>query len=330
MRGSKILGLGHHVPARVVTNDELATFLNTTDEWIQKRTGIRERRWVVGDVGPSELAVPACEQALAEAGVDKRDIDLIVFATLSPDVFFPGSGCLLQDRMEMNGVPALDIRNQCTGFLYGLQIADAHIRAGLAEKVLVVGAEVHSSGLEMADRGRDVTVIFGDGAGAAVIGVSDDEHRILGHELHADGAHVEILKIEAPASRRNPRLTHEMLSEGLHFPHMHGRAVFKMAVSLLPEVILSILESHDVRLDELDLLVPHQANLRINEAVARRLELDPAKVFNNIQHYGNTTAASIPIALHEAVQQGRVQDGDLVCLAALGAGMTWGATLLRW
>ncbi|HJN72856.1 MAG TPA: beta-ketoacyl-ACP synthase III [Myxococcota bacterium] len=330
MLGSRILGLGHHVPDRVVTNDDLAVFLSTTDEWIQKRTGIVERRWVEGDVGPAELAVPAVEEALAEAGLPCSEVDLIIFATLSPDVFFPGSGCLLQDRLGLNGVPALDIRTQCTGFLYGLQIADAHIRSGLARHVLVVGSEVHSSGLEMSDRGRDVTVIFGDGAGAAVVGPTDGDRRILGHELHADGAYVEILKLEAPASRRNPRLTHEMLSEGLHFPHMEGRAVFKMAVRLLPEVILSLLETHEVRLDELDLLVPHQANLRINEAVCRRMELDPARVFHNIQRYGNTTAASIPIALHEAVQQGRVRDGDLVCLAALGAGMTWGATLLRW
>jgi len=330
MPGARILGLGHHVPERVVTNDELAGFLSTTDEWIQKRTGIRERHWVTGDVGPSELAVPAAEQALAEAGLDRSDIDLIVFATLSPDVFFPGSGCLMQHAMGMNGTPALDIRTQCTGFLYGLQIADAHIRAGLAKHVLVVGSEVHSSGLEMADRGRDVTVIFGDGAGAAVVGPATDERRILGHELHADGEHVEILKLEAPASRRNPRLTHEMLAEGLHFPHMHGRAVFKLAVQLLPEVILSVLEAHDLTLDQLDLLVPHQANLRINESVAKRLELAPERVFNNIERYGNTTAASIPIALHEAVQAGRVKRGDLVCLAALGAGMTWGATLIRW
>ena len=330
MRASRILGLGHHVPDRVVTNDDLAPFLTTTAGWIQKRTGIQQRRWVEGDVGPAELAVPAAEQALAEAGLEKSEVDLIVFATLSPDVFFPGSGCLMQHAMGMNGTPALDIRTQCTGFLYGLQIADAHIRSGLAEHVLVVGSEVHSSGLEMADRGRDVTVIFGDGAGAAVVGPTTDERRILGHELHADGEHVEILKLEAPASRRNPRLTHEMLSEGLHFPHMHGRAVFKLAVSLLPEVILSVLEKHDLRLDELDLLVPHQANLRINEAVARRLELDADKVFNNIQRYGNTTAASIPLALHEAVLAGRVKEGDLVCLAALGAGMTWGATLIRW
>lgn len=330
MRGSRIMGLGHFVPSRVVTNAELATILTTSDEWIQQRTGIKERRWVDGDVGASELAEPAARQAIKNAGLEVSDIDLIVFATLSPDVFFPGSSCLLQDRLGLNGCAALDIRTQCTGFLYALSIADAHIRSGLAEHVLVVGAEVHSSGLDMSDRGRDVTVIFGDGAGAAVVGPSDGTSRILGHKLHADGKHAEILKIEAPASRRNPRITHEMISQGLHYPHMQGRAVFKLAVSLVPKVIIELLEEHDLKIDQVDLLVPHQANQRINEMVARRLEIDPERVYNNIERFGNTTAASIPIALHEAVLRQKVKPGGLVCLAALGAGMTWGATLIRW
>lgn len=330
MRGSRIMGLGHFVPSRVVTNDDLAKILTTTDEWIQQRTGIKERRWVEGDVGASELAEPAARQAIKNAGLQVEDIDLIVFATLSPDIFFPGSSCLLQDRLGLNGCAALDIRTQCTGFLYGLSVADAHIRAGLAEHVLVVGAEVHSSGLDMSDRGRDVTVIFGDGAGAAVVGPTDGASRILGHKLHADGKHAEILKIEAPASRKNPRITHEMLSQGLHYPHMQGRAVFKLAVSLVPKVIVELLEQHDLTIDELDLLVPHQANQRINEMVARQLHIDPDRVYNNIERFGNTTAASIPIALHEAVQRQKIKPGGLVCLAALGAGMTWGATLIRW
>lgn len=330
MRGARILGMGHYVPERVVTNDDLSTFLTTNDEWIVQRTGIRERRWVEGDVGATDLAEPAARQALAEAGLEPSDIDLVIFATLSPDLNFPGSSCLLQDRLGMNGNATLDIRNQCTGFVYGLSIADAYIRCGLANHVLVVGSEVHSSGLEMNDRGRDVTVIFGDGAGAAVVGPSDDAHRILDHRLHADGAHAEILKVEVPASRLNPRVTPEMLAEGRHFPYMEGRRVFKLAVELLPRVINELLDANSLSLSDVDLLVPHQANLRINQMVARRLGLREDQVFNNIQKYGNTTAASIPIALHEAAQAGRVKSGDLVVLAALGAGMTWGASLIRW
>ena len=330
MRGARILGMGHHVPERVVTNDDLSQWLTTSDEWIEQRTGIKERRWVEGDVGATDLAEPAARQALAEAGVDPRDVDLILFATLSPDLCFPGSSCLLQHRLGNNGKATMDIRNQCTGFVYGLATADAYVRAGLADTVLVVGSEVHSTGLELADRGRDVTVIFGDGAGAAVVGVSDDEHRILDSVLRADGAHAEILMTEAPASRVNPRLTAQMLEDGLHFPHMEGRKVFKLAVELLPKVILELLDRNGLSLSDVDLLVPHQANLRINQMVARRLELREDQVFNNIQRYGNTTAASIPIALHEACQAGRVKSGDLVVLAALGAGMTWGANLIRW
>jgi len=330
VRGARILGMGHYVPERVVTNDDLSTFLTTNDEWIVQRTGIRERRWVEGDVGATDLAEPAARQALAEAGLEPSDIDLVIFATLSPDLNFPGSSCLLQDRLGMNGNATLDIRNQCTGFVYGLSIADAYIRCGLANHVLVVGSEVHSSGLEMNDRGRDVTVIFGDGAGAAVVGPSDDDHRILDHRLHADGAHAEILKVEVPASRLNPRVTPEMLAEGRHFPYMEGRRVFKLAVELLPRVINELLDANSLSLSDVDLLVPHQANLRINQMVARRLGLREDQVFNNIQKYGNTTAASIPIALHEAAQAGRVKSGDLVVLAALGAGMTWGASLIRW
>lgn len=327
---SRITGMGHHLPDRVVTNDELSRWMETSDEWIVQRTGIRERRWVEGDVGASELAEPASRQALAEAGLTPVDLDLILFATLSPDLFFPGSACLLQARLGIPGVPAMDIRNQCTGFLYGLATADAFVRAGMARNVLVVGAEVHSSGLDVSTRGRDVAVLFGDGAGAAVVSATDGPSRILGSELHADGRQAEILMVEAPASRLNPRITHQMLDEGRHFPKMDGRSVFKHAVERLPEVIRSILARHGAALDDVALLVPHQANLRINEMVVRQLGFPADRVVNNIQKYGNTTAASIPIALHEAVQAGRVRTGDLVLLAGFGAGLTWGATLVRW
>lgn len=329
-RGSRIAGMGHYVPERVVTNDDLRQWMDTTDEWIVQRTGIRERRWVEGDVGAAELGERAAREALAEAGLTPGDIDLILFATLSPDLNFPGSACLLQDRLGIPGVPAMDIRNQCSGFLYSLSTADAWIRAGMAERVLVVGAEVHSTGLDLSTRGRDVTVLFGDGAGAAVVTATDGDRRILGSKLGADGRYARILMVEAPASSLNPRLTHAMLDEGRHYPHMDGKAVFKQAVETLPAVIRTLLAEQGVALSEVALLVPHQANMRINEMVVRQLGFPPDRVVHNIQRYGNTTAASIPIALHEAAQQGRIQPGELVLLAAFGAGLTWGASLVRW
>jgi 3-oxoacyl-[acyl-carrier-protein] synthase-3 len=322
--------MGHYVPPRTVTNDDLAVLMETTDEWITQRTGIKERHWIEGDVGASELAEHASREALAEAGLTAADIDLILFATLSPDLNFPGSGCLLQARLGIPGVAAMDIRNQCTGFLYGLKTADAFIRSGMARNVLLVGSEVHSTGLDISTRGRDVAVLFGDGAGAAVIGASTDDSRVIDTELHADGRFAEILMVEVPASRLNPRLTLEMMEAGRHYPKMDGRSVFKHACERLPEVIHSILKRNGYTLADVDVMVPHQANLRINEMVARQLGFPAEKVVHNIQRYGNTTAASIPIALHEAVQQGRVQKGQLVLLAGFGAGLTWGASLVRW
>ncbi len=330
MAGSTLLGMGHYVPPRTVTNDDLAGLMETTDEWITQRTGIKERHWIEGDVGASELAEHASREALAEAGLTAADIDLVLFATLSPDLNFPGSGCLLQARLGIPGVPAMDIRNQCTGFLYGLKTAYAYIRSGMARNVLVVGSEVHSTGLDISTRGRDVAVLFGDGAGAAVVGASTDDSRVIDTELHADGRFAEILMVEVPASRLNPRLTVEMMEAGRHYPKMDGRSVFKHACERLPEVIQSILQRNGYTLADVDVMVPHQANLRINEMVARQLGFPADKVVHNIQRYGNTTAASIPIALHEAVQQGRIQKGQLVLLAGFGAGLTWGASLVRW
>ena len=330
MRASRIVGLGHYVPERVVTNEDLSKLMDTSDEWIQQRTGIKERRWVEGDVGASELAEHAARQALDEAGLQPADLDMVIFATLSPDINFPGSSCLLQKRLGIPGIAALDIRNQCTGFVYGLSIADQFIRTGAMNKVLVVGGEVHSSGLDISTAGRDVTVLFGDGAGAAVLTATDGPRRILGSKLHADGTHYDILMLEAPASRSNPRLTAEMMAARKHYPSMNGQAVFKSAVQRLPEVIHEVLAAEGLTLADLDMLIPHQANLRINEMVARLLKLPGEKVYNNIQRYGNTTAASIPIALHEAVLEGRIREGDHVVLAAFGAGLTWGATALVW
>jgi 3-oxoacyl-[acyl-carrier-protein] synthase III len=330
VRGSRILGLGHHLPDNVVTNDDLAKLMDTSDEWITQRSGIRERRWVVGDVGATDLAEVAARQALDEAGLRPQDIDLVIFATLSPDLNFPGSSCLLQARLGVPGTATLDIRNQCTGFVYGLSIADQFIRTGAMNHVLLVGAEIHSTGLDQTTRGRDVTVLFGDGAGAAVVGPAEGDRRIIDSRLHADGSLAEILMVEAPASRKNPRLTEKMLADGLHYPKMEGRLVFKHAVERLPQVVGEVLGAHGYGFDDIDMLIPHQANLRINEMAARLMKLDAGRVFNNIHKYGNTTAASIPIALHEAVQEGRIEEGDLVVLAAFGAGLTWGANLIRW
>lgn len=333
MRHSRIAGLGFHVPDRIVTNDDLSRWMETSDEWIRKRTGIEERRWVEGDVGPAELAEPAARKALAEAGIDAAQLDLIIFATLSPDINFPGSSCLLQARLGVPGVATLDIRNQCTGFVYALAVADQFIRTGMMQRILVVGGEVHSSGLDISTRGRDVTVIFGDGAGAAVLTAAEDKDQgrvLLDHKLHADGSQHDILMVKAPASGLNPRLTEAMLKNGDHYPHMVGQSVFKQAVVRFPEVITEVLAANGYTPADIGLLIPHQANLRISEMVARLLHLDPARVYNNIQRYGNTTAASIPIALTEAVAEGRAKPGDLVVLAAFGAGLTWGANLIRW
>lgn len=307
----------------------------TSDEWIQQRTGIVERRMVDFEkepMGASELGTRAARQALENAGVSPSEIDLIIFCTLSPDRVFPGDGCLLQAKLDIpSGVPALDVRNQCSGFLYGLAIADAFIRNGTYKKVLLVGAEVHSSGLDFSDRGRDVAVIFGDGGAAAVLGATDNPGRgVLSVELHADGRFADELTCRYPSSAEMPRLRAERLGDDDQFPKMNGRNVFKHASVRMPEVVQSILAKHNVKPQDLKLLIPHQANLRISEMVQQRLALSPEQVFNNIQKYGNTTAASIPLALSEAVAQGLLVKGDLVCFAAFGAGFTWAAALLRW
>ena len=330
MRGSRITGMGHCVPDRVVTNDDLAAFIDTSNEWIVQRTGIEERRWVEGNVGAADLAYEATLGALDEAGMKAADLDMIVFATLSPDVTFPGSSCILQKMLGVPGIATLDIRNQCTGFVYGLSIADQFIKTGMMDNVLVVGGEVHSSGLDMSTRGRDVTVLFGDGAGVAIVSATDGENRILDSKLHADGTHYDVLMLEAPASRLNPRLTPEMLQEGRHYPRMDGRQVFRNAVTAMPAVVHEVLEPNGYSVDDISMLIPHQANLRINQMVQRTLGLRDDQVFNNIMRYGNTTAASIPIALHEAIEAGKISEGDLVVLTAFGAGLTWGANLIRW
>jgi 3-oxoacyl-[acyl-carrier-protein] synthase-3 len=331
MPRTAFVALGTHVPDRVVTNEELTRHMETSDEWIQQRTGIRERRWVESGTGASDLAYEATKKALAKAGWEPKDIDAIVYATLSPDYNFPGDACVLQAKLGIPGTAALDIRNQCSGFIYGLSVADAWIRAGQFKRILLVGAEVHSSGLDVSTRGRDVAVIFGDGAGAALLEATDDPNRgVLSTHLHADGRFARDLTVEAPTSRLQPRLSKEMMDEGRHFPKMDGQKVFKNAVVRMPEVIREALKANNLTPADIKVLIPHQANLRISEMVQKSMELRDDQVFNNIQKYGNTTAASIPLCLTEALEARNVQRGDLVALAAFGAGFTWGSALIRW
>jgi 3-oxoacyl-[acyl-carrier-protein] synthase-3 len=324
-------GTGFYVPDRVVTNEELTRYMDTSDEWILERTGIRERRWVSDGMTGAEMARRASVMALEAAGLDPSELDAIVLATLSPDHCAPGTGVFLQRELGLRSVPALDIRAQCSGFVYGLSVADAWIRAGQYRTVLLVGVEIQSTGLDVTTRGRDIAVLFGDGAGAAVLVATDDEDRgVLSTHIHADGRHAEILWVEAAASRNNPRISAEDIEAGRHYPTMQGAEVFKNAVSRMPEVVKEALAANDLETSDIDLLIPHQANLRISQMVQRRLGLPDEKVFNNIQSYGNTTAATIPIALAEAVQSGRLAPGDLLCLVAFGSGFTWGSSLIRW
>ncbi len=333
MRNSRILSVGRFVPERVVTNADLIAVMDTSDEWIQQRTGIRERHFSEGWTGAADMGAHAARQALQRAGLTAEQVDCIIFATLSPDVDMPASACLLQDRLGVGGVPAFDVRNQCSGFLYGLTVADTFVKNGTYDRVLLVGAEVHSTGLDLTTRGREVAVIFGDGAGAVVIGPEADPRRgVLSTRLHADGRFAQKLWLESPGSRERPRLTEEMISgpEARIFPKMEGRYVFRHAVTRFPEVIRETLAACGLCERDISLFIPHQANLRISQIVATDLGLTEDKVFNNIDRYGNTTAGSIPIALDEALEAGRIQDGDLVCLAAFGAGFTWASVLIRW
>ena len=330
MRGARILGTGRALPPRVVTNAELTTRMDTTEEWIVQRTGIRERRFVDPGTGASDLGVQASRVAIERAGLTPKDIQFLVFATLSPDMFFPGCGVLVQEKMGMDTIGALDVRTQCTGFLYGLSVAEAYVKAGFYDYVLVIGAEVQSTGMDLSTAGRDVSVIFGDGGGAAVVGPSDPGRGILSSHLHSEGKYARELMAEAPASIEHPRISKEMIDAGRHYGTMNGRYVFTHAVRRFPEVIREALEANGMTLSDLSIVIPHQANLRITQAVAKALEVPPEKVFSNIEKYGNTTAASIPIALDECIEEGRIREGDIVCLAAFGSGFTWASTLIRW
>ncbi len=352
---SKIGGIGYYVPERIVTNRDLEKVMDTSDEWIQERTGIQERRYgKKHEETTTTMGARAAEIAIERAGISKEDVDFIIFATLSPDYYFPGCGVLLQRELGITGteIGALDIRNQCSGFIYGLSIADQFVKTGMYKNVLLVGSEMHSMGLDFSTRGRNVTVIFGDGAGAVLVQATEEENKgILTTKLHSDGTYAEKLAFINPGAHGGYHfekmgeevdfgytdaeygemfITQHMIDEAQIFPNMEGQFVFKMAVQKFPEVIMEALQETGLSTGDIDLFVPHQANLRISQFVQRKLGLQDSQVWNNIQRFGNTTAASIPVALCEAYEAGAVKEGDLVCLAAFGSGFTWGSALIRW
>ncbi|MBF8151118.1 ketoacyl-ACP synthase III [Winogradskyella sp. F6397] len=336
MYNSKIIGLGKYVPDNVVTNDDLSKIMDTNDEWIQERTGIKERRWVEKGSGDTTatMGVKAAKVAIERSGLDKDDIDFIIFATLSPDMYFPGPGVQVQHALDIKTVGALDVRNQCSGFVYAMSVADNFIKTGMYKNILVIGSELHSFGLDKTTRGRGVSVIFGDGAGAAVLTREEDNSKgILSTHLHSQGEHAEELVLVAPGMGK--RWVDDILADNdpndeSYFPHMNGQFVFKNAVVRFSEVIMEGLMKNKLAVDDIDMLIPHQANLRIAQFVQKKFKLSNDQVFNNIQKYGNTTAASIPIALTEAWEEGKIKEGDTVVLAAFGSGFTWGSVIMKW
>lgn len=349
MPHSKIAGIGMYVPSNVVTNQDLMKYMDTSDEWIQERTGIKERRFAHRTKETTTtMGIEAAKIAIERAGITPQDIDFIVFATLSPDYYFPGCGVLVQRAMKMKEIGALDVRNQCSGFVYALSVADQFIKTGMYKNILVIGSEKHSFGLDFSTRGRNVSVIFGDGAGAVVLQPTEETKKgILSTHLHSDGESAEILAMYNPGTHANywtdqqyasfddaeigeMFMSHAMIDNAQNFPFMDGPTVFKKAVVKFPEVIVEALTANGYQPKDINMLIPHQANLRIAQFVQQKLGLRDDQVYNNIQHYGNTTAASVPIALCEAWEKGLVKDGDLVCLAAFGSGFTWASALLHW
>ena len=344
-----IAGIGHYVPTNVVSNNDLLQYMDTSDEWIQERTGIKERRYAHRTAETTTtMGVEAAKIAIERAGISNKDVDFIIFATLSPDYYFPGCGVLLQRAMKMNEIGALDIRNQCSGFVYALSVADQFIKTGMYKNILLVCSEKHSFGLDFSTRGRNISVIFGDGAAAVVLQPTEDINRgILSTHLHSDGESAEILAMFNPGTHANhwvPEpvadfddatigemfMSHQMIDKAQNFPNMDGPAVFKKAVVKFPETIMEALEKNNYKPADLKLLIPHQANLRIAQFVQQKMQLKDEQVYNNIERFGNTTAASIPIALSEAWEQGKINRGDLICMAAFGSGFTWGSALMNW
>lgn len=336
MTRSAIIGTGFFVPDTVITNDDLSQMMDTSDQWITERSGIKERRWLARDADGhtvmtgSMMGAEAARMAIDAAGIEAKDIDQVIYATLNPDVFFPGNGVFIEDLLDLNTAGAMDIRNQCTGFIYGVAAADGFIQAGIARTILLVGGEVQSTALDPTDRGRDMAVLFGDGAGAVIIQATDEDRGVLASVLHSQGRYARDLYCEAPIATVRERITPEMMAAGRHFPSMNGPMVFKHATRRFCEAITEVLAKGGHSPADVDLLVPHQANQRITDAVADRMGMGPDRVFSNISRYGNTTAATIPIALAEAEREGRLERGHLVVTVAFGSGFTWGANLIRW
>ena len=349
MPRSKIAGIGMYVPEKIFTNNDLLKYMDTSDEWIQERTGIKERRYAHRtEETTATMGIEAAKIAIERAGITAQDVDFIVFATICPDYYFPGCGVLVQRELKMKEIAALDVRNQCSGFVYALSVADQFIRTGTYKNILVIGSEKHSFGLDFSTRGRNVSVIFGDGAGAVILQPTEEIDRgILSTHLHSDGESAEILAMYNPGTHANHWgtknyadfddaeisemfMSHAMIDKAQNYPFMDGPSVFKKAVVKFPEVILEALHANGYEPSDLNMLIPHQANLRIAQFVQQKLKLRDDQVYNNIQYYGNTTAASVPIALCEAWQNGKIKEGDLVCLAAFGSGFTWASALLKW
>jgi 3-oxoacyl-[acyl-carrier-protein] synthase-3 len=336
MYNSKIIGLGHYVPENIVTNDDLSKIMDTTDEWIQERTGIKERRWAKPGDGQSTftMGLEAAKKAISNSGIQKEDIDFIVFATLSPDYYFPGPGVQVQEALEIDTVAALDIRAQCSGFVYSISVADQFIKTGMYKNILVIGSELQSHGIDKSTRGRSISVIFGDGAGAAILTREEDLTKgILSTHLHSEGKHALELATEAPGM--GTRWVTDIIKDNdpedfSYRPYMNGQFVFKHAVKRFSEVITEGLQKNNLEVSDIDMLIPHQANLRISQFIQKRFSLSDDQVYNNIQNYGNTTAASIPIALSEAHEKGKIKEGYTVVLAAFGSGFTWGSVIIKW
>ncbi|MFO7719484.1 MAG: beta-ketoacyl-ACP synthase III [Gillisia sp.] len=336
MYQSKIAGLGSYLPENVVTNDDLSKLMDTNDAWIQERTGIQERRHIKKGDGNSTaiMGAKAARIAIERSGIDKDDLDMIVFATLSPDFYFPGCGVQVQEMLDIKTIPALDVRNQCSGFIYGLSVADQFIKTGMYKNILVIGSENHSGGLDFTDRGRSISVIFGDGAGAAVLTRSNHIGQgILSTHLHSEGKNAMELSLRGPSTEYwVPQIIADnpQGDDIPYYPHMNGQFVFKNAIQRFSEVIMEGLKANGLEVSDIDMLIPHQANLRISQFVQQKFKLKDSQVYNNIQKYGNTTAASIPIALTEAWENGKIKEGDLVVLAAFGSGFTWGSAIIEW
>lgn len=331
MPHSRIIGTGFHVPERVVTNNDLAAVMDTTDEWIRTRTGIQERHWVREGESSADLAKAAAGRALEMAGLTARDLDAIVYATSTPDHYAPGGGVFLQRLLGVGTIPAMDVHQACSGFVYSLSVADAWIRAGMFQRILVVGAEIQSTAMDVTTRGRNTSVIFADGAGAVVLVPTEEAERgLLAFDLHSQGEHAELLWVDTPGCMYHPRITHEHLDAGRHFLQMDGKEVFRHAVTRMPESVRAVLARIGTEPGDLALLLPHQANLRISEMVQRELGLRDDQVYNNIQRYGNTTSATLPILLDECNRSGRLKQGDLVVMTAFGSGFSWGSVALRW